>query len=390
MGKIAPVSSKYLIVLSIKTDGVVEKPDVIGAIFGQTEGLLGNELELRELQQSGRIGRIDVDLKVVDGKTVGNIYIPSSLNKVETSLVGAALETIDRIGPCISKIRVERIEDVRISKRNYIIKRAKDLLKNIIEGQLPDSQEIAEEVKESVRTMDVINYHGLTAGPAINESNEIILVEGRADVVNLLKHGFKNTIAMNGTSVPKPIVELSKEKKIVVFLDGDRGGDLILKELKSKGVKVDYIARAPDGKEVEELTSKEIHKALRSKEPVHDFNNQHKNNNTNFNSRKITPTKVKIPRKEWNKFKEYLESLIGTRGAYLLNEELDILGKVPVDELENTLKDMDGVFAVVFDGEITKDLAKLCASKKIKYLVGMEGLEKVRGVKCLNSNFFGI
>ena len=57
MGKISPVSAKYIVHSSINIDGVVDRPDVIGAIFGQTEGLLGADLELRELQRSGRIGR---------------------------------------------------------------------------------------------------------------------------------------------------------------------------------------------------------------------------------------------------------------------------------------------------------------------------------------------
>ena len=55
MGKISQVSSKYIIHANIDIEGVVDRPDVIGAIFGQTEGLLGADLELRELQKSGRI-----------------------------------------------------------------------------------------------------------------------------------------------------------------------------------------------------------------------------------------------------------------------------------------------------------------------------------------------
>ena len=121
MGKISPVNAKYIIHVKINIDGVVDKPDVIGAIFGQTEGLLGSELELRELQRSGRIGRIEVGLENKNGKTFGEIIIPSSLDKAETAIIGAAIETTQRIGPCNSKVLVENIEDVRITKRDFVI-----------------------------------------------------------------------------------------------------------------------------------------------------------------------------------------------------------------------------------------------------------------------------
>ncbi len=266
MAKISPVAAKYIVHSTITIDGIVDRPDVIGAIFGQTEGLLGADLELRELQRSGRIGRIEVNMNTVSGKTTGEIIIPSSLDKTETAIVAAALEIIQRIGPCNAKIEVHNIEDVRTSKRQFVIERAKELLRELTEETLPDSQELADEVAQSVRMMEVSEYgkERLACGPAIEESDEIILVEGRADVLNLLKNGFKNVIAMNGTSAPQTIRELSRRKTMTVFVDGDRGGDLIVRELLSNA-EIDFVTKAPDGKEVEELTKKEIHKAVRSR-----------------------------------------------------------------------------------------------------------------------------
>src|SRR3989338_9032746 len=266
MGKISPVAAKYIVHATIDIDGVVDRPDVIGAIFGQTEGLLGSDLELRELQRSGRIGRIEVTTDTRSGKTNGSIDIPSSLDKAETSIIAAALEIIQRIGPCTAKIQAQSIEDVRVSKRIFVIERAKELLKNLMSTSMPDSQELADEVAYSVRVMEIQEYgeERLPAGPAIDESDEIIVVEGRADVLNLLKHGFKNVIAMNGTSIPATIVNLCQKKVVTLFVDGDRGGNLIIKELASLA-DVDYVTKAPDGKEVEEITKKEIHKALRSR-----------------------------------------------------------------------------------------------------------------------------
>src|SRR3989344_3167115 len=230
MGKISPVSAKYIIHTSINIEGVVDGPDVIGAIFGQTEGLLGNDLELRELQRNGRIGRIEVKHDIRGGKTSGYIIVPSSLDKAETAIIGASLETIQRIGPCNARVKVEKIEDVRVSKRLFVVERAKELLKELTDKVLPDSQEITDEVAYSVRMME-ITEDGLPAGPNIDDSDEVILVEGRADVLNLLKHGIKNVIAINGTSVPQTVKELAKKKVITAFVDGDRGGDLIIREL---------------------------------------------------------------------------------------------------------------------------------------------------------------
>ena len=203
MGKISLVSSKYIIHASINIDGIVDRPDVIGAIFGQTEGLLGSELELRELQRNGKIGRIEVNINSNEGKSSGEIIIPSSLDKAETALIAAALETIERIGPCTAKVNSKSIEDVRILKRTQVVEKAKELLKTLTDSTLPNSQEITDEVASSVRMMEVVEFgkDRLTAGPAVYDSEEIIIVEGRADVLNLLKNGIKNAIAVNGTSI---------------------------------------------------------------------------------------------------------------------------------------------------------------------------------------------
>ena len=84
---IDPSTTKYLIQARLATDGIVEKPDIVGAIFGQTEGLLGDELDLRDLQKSGRIGRIEVEVASTKGKSEGTVYVPSSLDQVETAIL---------------------------------------------------------------------------------------------------------------------------------------------------------------------------------------------------------------------------------------------------------------------------------------------------------------
>ncbi len=427
MAKIAQISAKYIVHSTISIDGVVDRPDVIGAIFGQTEGLLGADLELRELQRSGRIGRIEVNVTTKGGKTAGEIIIPSSLDKAETAIVGAALEIIQRIGPCNAALKVTSIEDIRISKRKFVIERAKELLKNLMDGVMPDSQELADEVAYSVRVMEITEYgrERLPAGPAIDESDEVIIVEGRADVLNLLKHGFKNAIAINGTNVPPSIADLCRQKSVTVFVDGDRGGDLIIKELLAIA-EVDFITKAPDGKEVEELTKKEIHKAIRSrvaseqfrmeKDPNGGRDDRQRRDAARETERREQPVPEhreergprddrksrdasrdagrddrpsrddrRAPRaperrakaaepsaKEKSSFNEMLEDLIGTRGAYVLDKELNILGKVPVSELDATVKSLKGgVYAVVFDGEAEKKLVDVAEEANIAFLVAM-------------------
>ena len=387
MGKISPISAKYIIHANIDIEGVVDRPDVIGAVFGQTEGLLGSDLELRELQRSGRIGRIEVQTETKLGKTTGTITIPSSLDKAETAIVGAALEIIQRIGPCNAKIVVQKIEDIRISKRNQVIERAKYLLKRLMEDVMPDSQEISDEVAYSVRVMEIQGFgrSRLPAGPAVDESEEVIVVEGRADVLNLLKHGFKNVIAMNGTSVPPEIVELGNQKILTIFVDGDRGGTLIVQEL--MGVtEVDYVAKAPDGKEVEEITKKEIHKAIRSRISAEQVKLDAKEGRKTSSSRSSSRTERKpvekkvvkeITDEEKSAFNDMLEDLIGTRGAYVLDDGLNILGKVPISELQSTLNSLNtGVHAVIFDGIIDKDLVAVAEKANVAFLIGMDNKVK--------------
>ena len=269
---IDPSTTKYLVKAKLNADGIVEKPDVVGAIFGQTEGLLGDELDLRDLQKSGRIGRIEVDVHSKQGKSEGQILIPSSLDQVETVILASALETIDRVGPCKAKISVESIEDVRVVKREKIIERARELLTELIKQSKTSGIDLTESVRQSVQ-VEEITYYGkdrLPAGPNVAESDAIIVVEGRSDVLNLLKSGIKNAIAVEGTNVPKTIMDLSKERVITAFVDGDRGGELILREL-FQVAEVDFVARAPRAHEVEELTQKQIMKCLRNKIPGDQF-----------------------------------------------------------------------------------------------------------------------
>lgn len=259
-------TAKYLIHADITADGVVERSDVVGAIFGQTEGLLGDDLEIHDLQQSSKVGRIDVEVTSQGGQSVGEVTVATSMDKVETAVLAAALETIDRVGPCVATFEITHIEDVRAAARRQVVNRARDLLSTAFDESVMSSDELLEAVRESVRVEDIAEFEGYPAGPRVAEGNAIIVVEGRADVLQLLRYGIKNAVAVEGTDVPDPVAELTHERTATAFLDGDRGGELIMKELEQVG-EIDAVAFAPAGQSVEELTREEIFAALREKVP---------------------------------------------------------------------------------------------------------------------------
>jgi DNA primase len=388
-------TTKYIIKAQITASGIVERPDVVGAIFGQTEGLLSDDLDLRELQKTGRIGRIRVNINSKNGKSTGEIIVPSSLDKVETAILAASLETIDRVGPCNARIDVSTIEDVRKSKRNYVIDRAKIILTTMVDEITPESSELTDEVKESVRMGEIKSFgeDQLPAGPNVDESDAIIVVEGRADVLNLLKYGIKNTIAVEGTSVSKTIAGVSHEKTVTAFVDGDRGGELILKEL-FQVAEIDYIARAPMGKEVEDLTKKEIIKALRNKVPAEQWivenlekpksdapkpqqrsderDYPQKHHHYEPQQKPPEPIQQKKPYSDLDRFGEIIEKLPGTLDAYLLDTEGKVKHKVSVRDLVDAMRYTEDYEAVVFDGVVTQRLVDIAGEKGVRFLVGVK------------------
>ena len=354
MAKISPVSIKYNILADFSAEGPLEKPDVIGAIFGQTEGLLGNALELRELQKEGKIGRIDVEIESEGGKTKGEIIIPTALDKTETAIIGAAMETIDKIGPTSAKITIREIEDIRGSKRDYIMERAKKLLAGF-KGNGMESQEMQQHLQESTRLMKIAEYGDDKLPCGDLSGNEIIVTEGRADVVNLLKHGINNVVGMNGTKFPASIAKLSEEKELTLFVDGDRGGKLIAKNV-CDNAKIAYIAQAPDGKEVEELAGKEIHMTLRrkvspkeffassSRERYENSREDRRDNRDNRDERRYdreerqesreeaTQSDKVLAKEDKVKLRELAENL-SDRSVLLLNSNLEVIRELPISKL---------------------------------------------------------
>ena len=379
-------TTKYLIHAQINANGIVEKPDVVGAVFGQTEGLLSNDLDLRELQRTGRIGRIQVNIHSNGGRAKGDIVIPSSLDRVETAILAASLETINRVGPCEARIQTLKVEDVRAVKREQVVNRAKEIYKNMVESVGPASMKMIEEVREAMRIHEISEYGDdrLPAGPSIHTSDAIIVVEGRSDVLNLLKYGIKNTVAVEGVSVPQSIGELSKKRTTTAFVDGDRGGELILKELLHIG-DVDYITRAPQGKEVEDLEKDEVLVALRDKVPTPQFlanhnilsesdNNGHKKHDKHHHKKHQKYNKEpEIEDDEVSLMKDMLKEFEGTGCGAILDEALNITKEVSIEDIYEEIKNIEeSADTVIFDGIISQRLVDVSSQKGIKKLVAFK------------------
>jgi len=245
---------KYLIRADIKVNGSVQRKDIIGAIMGQTEGLLGDELEIRKLQRTARIGHVDVEIESKGGKVHGVISVPSSMDNVETSIIASALETIDRIGPCAAVIKVIDIQDVRATKRTAVVDRAKELLLGLVNSGEAASKTVIEEVRSVLTTGTATSFHGLTSGPNVESSTSLIIVEGRNDVRNLLNCGVKNAISADGAGdMKQELIDLANSKETVILaIDGDRGGEMLFSQL-IETLQVDFVAQAPVGQEWELL-----------------------------------------------------------------------------------------------------------------------------------------
>ena len=411
-----PNSSKYMISATITANGVVDRSDVVGAIFGQTEGLLGDELDLRDLQKSGRMGRIEVDIKSSKGKSKGDITIASSMDQVETSVFAAALETVERVGPCKATLKVTSLEDTRAGKHDQIVERARELLVSIVSESRSTGGDITDSVRQLVQTEEIILFGGkLPAGPNVEQSDAIILVEGRADVLAMLRHGIKNCISVEGTNIPAEIVELSKSRTVTAFVDGDRGGEMILREL-FQVAEIDFVARAPTNTEVEHLTHKQVMKCLRDKSTTAVFQDKHKwasadgkKKRSRRGGRKSKakkadnvvkaseeasasePADVPEPPAEEvaqpeateavpeaassrpaaaDSLLEHLDALKGSKNARLLADD-KVSVELPITKLQEQLqkKGNNGVNALVMDGIITQRLVDLVPEAGISTVV---------------------
>jgi len=279
-------------------------------------------------------------------------------------LIAASVESINRVGPCSAKVFLEKIEDIREARRKVIIDRAKEILHKWNIESMPNVDEVYKQISNTVKLGKVEKYgpDELPAGPELENSKEIIIVEGRADIINLMRCGILNTVALEGAKVPESIKKLTKEKHATALLDGDRGGDLILKEL-LQVTNIRYAGRAPRGKEIEECNCKEITEALDARVAV-----------SQLYKPKKTKTKFEIP----SEISKAVKALQGTLEAILLDEKLKQIERLPVSQLAEKLQQVKGVDTVVFDGIITQRIVDVAGEKNIKRIVASRVSEAVK------------
>ncbi|MDD5142099.1 DNA primase DnaG [Methanoregula sp.] len=389
----SPDTTKYLIHISLTAEGVVEKPDVVGAIFGQTEGLLGEDLDLRDLQRTGRVGRIDVQIASKKGETTGEILISSSLDRAETAILAASLETIDRVGPCVARVKVDSIEDIRVSKRKKIVERAKEILIERFDDGTIDSDELLDDVRQTLRVEKIgsIGEERVPAGPNVLESDAIIIVEGRADVLNLLRYGIKNAVAVEGTNIPGSVVDLCAKKTTTAFFDGDRGGELILREL-MQVADIDFVAFSPKGKSVEDMTRKEVIKTLRNKVPVEYVRDQYFESSAELPpelriGRPIPDTDEGSERKRGSavakrsrdasggplSLREHIEDVKGQNTARFLNDDLSVVREARSDEVEKVIETIDAsATGLVLDRPVDQKLLDRLVWKGLSWVAARD------------------
>ncbi len=391
---------KYLVKLRFEVEGVVEKADLIGAIFGQTEGLFGPEMNLQELQKTWKVGRIEINLQSNNGRTSGEVLVPMSTDVSTCALIAAAVENVDKVGPCSAHFSLLGINDVRADRRKVIVDRAKSIMKDWASKTASEGEESLKDIVDSAKRGKVISYgkEGLPAGPAVDSAEFLYVVEGRADIINLMRAGIDNTIAVEGTSIPDTVKDLAKRRPIHAFLDGDRGGDLILKEL-TQVARVDRVYRAPRVKEVEELTPIEILEILEGRsreEPAgelaeerperrergydrerggrydrRDRRGRGGGREERYRSRdeemrpprteevrpkETLPPPPPLPEPIAEKVKGEFGAINGTLEAVVYDSELKELSRVLVKDLVSKIADLQGAKTLVLDGIVTQRL----------------------------------
>jgi DNA primase len=390
---------KYHVKLKFEVDGLVEKADIIGAIFGQTEGLLGPEMNLNELQKVSKVGRIEVNVDSKSNTAKGDALIPMSTDISTAALIAAAIESIDKVGPFQARFGLVGIDDIRAIKKKLIVDRAKKIVQEWATKTISEGEEMLKDVYDASKPgkLTAFGKAQLACGTGVFDSDWIILVEGRADVINLLRAGFDNAIAIEGAKIDETVTKLTEGKRVIAFLDGDRAGDLILRELQGL-VKIDRILRAPAGREVEECTPLEIAEILKETTPyvassvqqtqslqqpqqhsetkqIHKREKQEHLTEVQQQQTQVVSNNSTSVQQEDNAdilsaVREVYPQINETLEAVLLDSSMRTLLKIPVSDVVKKLNIIEGATLLVLDGIVTQRLVEAADKAGIQYIVG--------------------
>ena len=283
----------------LKIFGRAEKHDVLGALYGYTKEISNDNpdmpVDLSLLQNEEKIDRIAVNLNKEEGDEhlKGSIQIPihSNMDEENLSYLAAALELLDQVGPTKAEINISSIDDVREERKSNIEARAASIKKRFNMGAKRSSNETMtteeeknknsksgrkergrkQPMKAVIKLSPDSSKESIFGGNRFKASSEVYIVEGRADIRNLSKFNLSNTIAVNGTNVSSILKYLERKDRLIIFLDGDRGGDLLCLELIERvGHKIVGVIRAPERKEVENLSEDEVKQCLENSSSLHE------------------------------------------------------------------------------------------------------------------------
>jgi len=376
-------------------------------------------MNLNELQKVSKVGRIEVNVDTKSNIAKGDALIPMSTDISTAALIAAAIESIDKVGPFQARFGLVGIDDIRAIKKKVIVDRAKKIVQEWATKTISEGEEMLKDVYDASKPgkLTAFGKAQLACGTGVFDSGWIILVEGRADVINLLRGGFDNAIAIEGAKIDETVTKLTEGKKVIAFLDGDRAGDLILKELQGL-VKIDKILRAPPGREVEECTPMEIAEILKDAMPFVSADAQQLSSiqpqqtdsrqtqkrdrqeqvvqqqeeqrteiiaNSNANQQEDAADIVSAVRDVYPQINETLEAVI-------LDSSRKTLLKIPVSDVVKKLNSAEGAKMLVLDGIVTQRLVEAADKAGIEYIVGhrMSDLKKSTDVRVRTFGEMGI
>ena len=175
-----------------------------------------------------------------------------------------------------------------------------------------------------------------------------------------------------GSGIKPKLAELaSKKKTVTAFMDGDRGGKLLLMEISGTlGKSLTHVAFAPQSREVEHLEGKVVTKCLAQKEPA---------------SKAVARIQTEIQKDadaSVGKGKPSLEAPDDVKGwapmmdGLKRNQAVIVLGDgsgsdpISAKDLEAALGKTDGAQGLVFSGKVTNRIHELASGAGINNVVG--------------------
>ena len=203
-------------------------------------------------------------------------------------------------------------------------------------------------------------------------------------------------MAVEGTNIPKSIIDLCEKKTTTAFFDGDRGGELILREL-LQVADIDYVAFSPRGKSVEDMTKKEVIKTLRNKVPVEYVRDQYFEDTAELPADLLRPSRAVSGSDEGDRndifgrsgagqkkakesvpkipvtIRDHMEDVKGRNVARFLNEDMAVIRETRSEEMEKAVETLDASAAgLVVDRTVDQKLLDRLVWKGLEYVAAKD------------------